>query len=60
MVGHPEATILFDGRKVTVYGMTDSSGYARLTISDLAASSTPYTITAEYANVKVTNKIYVN
>ena len=39
--------------------MTDSSGYARLTISDLAASSTPYTITAEYSNVKVTNKIYV-
>ena len=39
--------------------LTDSSGYARFTISNLPASSTPYAITAKYSNVKVTNKIYV-
>ena len=44
--------------EIVRYAETDSLGYARLALDDLPASSTPYDITAEYEDVKVSNKIY--
>ena len=42
------------------HAKTDSLGYATLTIDNMPARAAPYTITAEYEDVKVTNRIYVS